>query len=334
MKNNMLLISYGTRPEWIKINPIIKVLKKKKIPFKTLFTGQHITLVNNKADININIESGDNRLDSVVTSILNKDNIFNGIDKIMVQGDTVSAFSLALASFHRNIPVIHLEAGLRTYDINNPYPEEFYRRSISSISNIHLCPTKNNLTNLLNEKINGKKFVVGNTIIDNLLPYSRKITYNNEIIITLHRRENNNIIKNWFLEIENLSNKNNKYNFIFIAHPNPNIQNNLNIFKNVKVINPLSYEKMIKKISCCKMLISDSGGIQEESSFFKKHVIICRKITERPESIGLTSWLCKNYKYLSKLFNSIIDMKPSTLPCPYGDGKSSERIVNILYENI
>jgi UDP-N-acetylglucosamine 2-epimerase (non-hydrolysing) len=141
----MILICYGTRPEHIKISPLLSEMKDK-IPYKTLFTGQHTDLVKNvNFDFDLKIKDGNNRLDSVVQSCLNLDeDIFEGISHILVQGDTVSAYSLALAAFHRGIKIIHLEAGLRTYDFNNPYPEEAYRQCISRISDINLCPTQNN----------------------------------------------------------------------------------------------------------------------------------------------------------------------------------------------
>ena len=137
--HNMLLISYGTRPEWIKIKPIIDILDTKKLPYILLFTGQHTTLINEKRDRELFIPNGSNRLDAIFNGILGNDWIFNNVDRVMVQGDTTSALAISFAAFHRKIQVIHLEAGLRTYDNNNPYPEELNRSCISKIATIHFC---------------------------------------------------------------------------------------------------------------------------------------------------------------------------------------------------
>ena len=153
----MILICYGTRPEHIKIKPLMDEMKSENLAFKTLFTGQHTDLVKSNFDFILSIKEGNNRLDSVVSSCMDLDEkIFEGVTHILVQGDTVSAYSLALAAFHRGIKIIHLEAGLRTYDFQNPYPEEAYRQCISRISDINLCPTDNNKNNLEKENINGE----------------------------------------------------------------------------------------------------------------------------------------------------------------------------------
>ena len=140
----MILISYGTRPEYLKVKPVMDELDKDGIKYETLFTGQHLDLIND-VEINqsITIHNGVNRLDAIVSSIMNNID-FRGIDYVMVQGDTTSAFAVALSAFHSGIKIIHLEAGLRTYDNNNPYPEEVNRKIISQIADIHLCPTNNN----------------------------------------------------------------------------------------------------------------------------------------------------------------------------------------------
>ena len=131
----MLLISYGTRPEWIKIKPLLNILKGN-IPFKTVFTGQPLDIVEKNTDYILEIGDGENRLNAIAQSILNANHIFKDISYVMVHGDTTSAFAMALNAFHRGIKVIHLEAGLRTYDLKNPYPEEFNRQTIDKISDI------------------------------------------------------------------------------------------------------------------------------------------------------------------------------------------------------
>ena len=170
----MILLTYGTRPEYIKIKPLINEMVKQNISFKTLFTGQHKDIVNNDADFVLDMKNyGENRLDNIIQNCMNMPSSwFDGIDYILVQGDTTSVTGLALAALHRKIKLIHLEAGLRTYDTENPYPEENNRRIVSTIADIHLCPTEQNKINLLKENIpENKIYVVGNTGLDNLLNF-------------------------------------------------------------------------------------------------------------------------------------------------------------------
>lgn len=321
----MILICYGTRPEHIKITPLLKEMDGV-IPYKTLFTGQHIDLVKNVYfDHTLTIKNGKNRLDSVVQSCLDlEESIFKGVTHILVQGDTVSAYSLALTAFHRGIKIIHLESGLRTYDFENPYPEEAYRQCISRISDINLCPTQNNLNNLQGEKVRGESIVVGNTVLDNLL--DTKTEYGDKVLVTMHRRENHHNMEDWFKSINQLAVDNPELKFEIPLHPNPNVKKHKNLLTHVNVVLPFDYETMIKEISQCRFLISDSGGIQEESSFLNKKVIVCRKITERPESVGKHSFMCGEPNDLKGLFYSLKDNYEVNLECPYGDGKSSKEL--------
>lgn len=328
----MILVSFGTRPEWLKIKPLLD--KFKDIPYKLVCTNQHTDLIDSsikkyKIDY-MTIKDGNNRLDDIVKSVMDHgDWIFNDIKYTMVQGDTTSAFAIALGSFHRKIPVIHLEAGLRSWNINNPYPEEFNRISISNMSSIHFCPTKDNKYNLKLEDHTGKVYVVGNTILDNLKNIVP--TIDNTVLVTLHRRENIDIIDQWFIAIENIAIKNPNLNFIFPMHPNPEIQKHRSILKSVNILKPLCYEKCIKILSKCGLVITDSGGLQEESSFLKKKCIVCRQNTERPEGECIFSTLCPYPYLLEEIFNhtkiELVDH-----PCPYGDGNSSERVIEILRE--
>lgn len=325
----MLLISYGTRPEWIKIKPLIEKIKGK-IPYKTVFTGQHLDIVEKNTDYILKIHDGENRLNAIVTSILSYEHIFQNIDYVLVHGDTSSAFATALSAFHHQIPVIHLEAGLRTYDLQNPFSEELNRQMISKIAKINLCPTELNKQNLVSEKVTGDIFVTGNTGLDNLLHYQSKIEYNDEILITLHRRENHPIMGQWFKEISELATENPNLKFTIPLHPNPNVQMHKYLLKNVNVIDPISYNKMLEKLVKCRFLISDSGGIQEEASFLNKKVIVCRKITERPESLGQHSILCENPNNLKNLFDQVKTDYKINSKCPFGDGHASEKILQIL----
>ena len=326
-----LLICYGTRPEWIKVKPIIDRLNKYNIKYETLFTGQHKDLVLEQADYNLPniIDTSTNRLDSIISSISKSvDGIIDNFDYILVQGDTTSVLAIAMSAFHRNKKVIHLEAGLRTYDNQNPYPEEFNRSVVSRITDVHLCPTELSKQNLLSEKVSGDMFVVGNTVLDNLVGI--KTSYTNDVIVTMHRRENHYQLKEYFEVIDKLANDNKDLNFVLPIHPNPNVSKHRDILKNVKVIEPVPYDIMLEMLANCRMIISDSGGIQEEASFFNKKVIVCRRVTERPESVGTHSFLCSNPNELEKMFYDIRDDYKINEQCPYGDGNSATTIVKIL----
>lgn len=337
----MLLIAYGTRPEWLKVKPIIEELSKKKLQYRTVFTGQHKDLVTIKADHNITMPEdvvGVDRLNVVLsTCIQNISSIINfssiKYTHVMVQGDTTSALGVALGAYNNNVKVIHLEAGLRTHDHENPFPEEANRQLISRITSIHLCPTISNSNNLSNEWVAGDKHVVGNTALDNLVKYTSSCEYDNVVLVTLHRRENHSIIDKWFSAIEKLAGSHPDHKFILPLHPNPNVQKHKVILKNVQVTEPLKHEDLLSILVKCKFVITDSGGIQEEASFFRKKTIVCRKITERPEALGHTSILCDDPDELLKItdqdfFNNYDIM--DNHDCPFGDGKSAKKIVKIL----
>lgn len=329
----MLLIAFGTRPEWIKIKPVVDKIKGK-IPFKLVCTGQHHSLIDNSLSnydvsyLNITDETT-NRLDSIIISVLHQiDKYLNYVTHIMVQGDTTSAFAVALAAFHRRIKIIHLEAGLRSWDKDNPYPEEFNRISIGSMADIHLCPTAECKENLRKIKSNASvATVVGNTVLDNLVDIQPTIS--NIVFVTLHRRENIRFIREWFEAINKLAIDHPELEFVFPMHPNPEIRKHKDILTNVKVIDPLPYDQCIDYIAKCGLVITDSGGLQEESSFLKKKCIVCRKTTERTEGEYIFSELCYDPSMLANIFNDTkIELVNDT--CPYGDGKSSEKILNIL----
>lgn len=331
----MLLIAFGTRPEWIKIKPVIEKINGK-IPFKILCTGQHGPLIDNSVKqykvSYLNIKNGTNRLDSIVTSILSEvDKYIDKITYVMVQGDTTSAFAMALAAFHRKLKIIHLEAGLRSWDKENPYPEEFNRISIGAMADIHLCPTVESKENLRRIRSNNSKaYVIGNTVLDNLLDVVPTIS--NLVFITMHRRENLPIMDRWFKSINDLAINHPNIEFVFPMHLNPEIQKHKSILKNVKVMNPITHEECKNYLSKCGLVITDSGGLQEESSFLKKKCIVCRTTTERVEGEYIFSWLCQSPDMLSETFKSM-KMELVKASCPYGDGRSSEKILKIL-ENL
>ncbi len=270
-------------------------------------------------------------MDSIVSTILtNIDGILEKFDYVLVQGDTTSVMSIALSSFHKGVKVIHLEAGLRTYNLNNPYPEEMNRQVVSKLTDIHLCPTVGNMHNLERENQTGKKYVVGNTVLDNLADL--QTSYNNEVIVTLHRRENHKKLQGYFEAIETLAKQNPNLRFILPLHPNPQVYKYKPMFEHVQVVDPIPYSQMRHTLAKCRMIITDSGGLQEEGSFLNKLVFVCRNTTERPESLRSNSWLCPTTESLVGRFNQLKDKYEINYACPFGDGHSGERIVKILKE--
>lgn len=330
----MILLCYGTRPEWIKIKPLIEEFKKNNYPYKILFTGQQEHIGQFEYNYNVKIQDGNNRLDSIIKSLMDVLPLFSEpITHILVQGDTTSALALTLSAFHNGIKVIHLEAGLRTYDRENPYPEEINRRIISQIADIHLCPTEQAQKNLINEKIYTESYVVGNTVIDNLLSYKDKCKYTDRILVTLHRRENHHWMDKWFIELESLAKQYSEFTFILPIHPNPNVQKHKHLLENVVVIDPLPYEKMLDLLTMSRLVITDSGGLQEECSFFNKKCLVCRKVTERPEALGQSSFMVESPEKLNEIFITHIDNYEINYECPFGDGHSAEKIM-WLFKNM
>ena len=325
----MILLTYGTRPEWIKIKPLIEIFKNKNINYKILFTGQHENIGIGEYHYALGIPNRNiERLNNIICSILSSNELEELNPKaVIVQGDTASVLSVALKFYNLRIPVIHLEAGLRTYDLDNPFPEEAYRQMVSRISWLHLCPTENNKINLELEKVNGIKYVVGNTVLDNLVKIVP--SYQDKVLCTFHRRENHHIIENWFEELQSLAFNNPNIEFILPIHPNPNVIKHKDLLKNVKVVEPLEHQELINILKDVKLVITDSGGIQEEACFLQKKIIVCRKISERNEKSNHII-ICKEPNELKNLFNENISSFEINEKCPYGDGFASEKIFNIL----
>lgn len=344
----MILIAFGTRPEWIKIKPVIDRIQGK-VPFRLLFTGQHTSLIDksieNYEHDSIKMENDllsridcNNRLDEIVSSILRQ---FGNHEysAVMVQGDTTSAFAVALAAFHRGIPVIHLEAGLRTFDKHNPYPEEFNRTAISALTEVHLCPTETSAENVARSSPNEKHIhVVGNTVLDHLVGV--KPSLGDFVLVTMHRRENHHNMREWFEAINDLAvDEKVEYDGLSLIcpiHPNPDVKQHEHILSHLKVLPPIPHKECIDYISRCRFVITDSGGIQEEACFLKKKCIVCRKVTERVEGLGDFAFMCKTPDDLSGLFNELKGNTSELIekPCPYGDGHSAQKIALILEEMV
>lgn len=328
---NEVLVCFGTRPEWLKVKPIIEKLDN----YKLLFTGQHKDLLQGiEVDYKIDIGDTTNRLDQVLTDCLlqfpNEE-----FKYIMVHGDTVSGFACALAGYSRKIKIIHIEAGLRSFDINAPYPEEGYRQMISRIASINLAPTELSRNNLLQEKASGKIFVVGNSVLDNIKHIQSTTSYEDKILITLHRWENHSRMADWFSTIELIANRHPELQFFIPLHHHPNVQKHRDIFKKVNILPALPHNELIDLMSKCKFIITDSGGLQEEGTFLDKKVIVCRESTERPEGIASGHlYLCPTPEQLEEVFNYInsnYNIERSKIDgCVYGDGHTGDLIKSIL----
>lgn len=324
----MILVCFGTRPEWLKIKPLLNNLY-----YKLLFTGQHVDLLD-EIDFDYSIEQEEgitHRLDAIVSKCLLNFPRDSECDSVLVQGDTASAFACALGGFHRKMRVIHLEAGLRTHNLNHPYPEEGYRQMISRITNIHLCPTELSKENLIREGCEGDMHVVGNTVLDNIKSFKDNSYYGDKVLVTLHRRENHYQMGKWFRAVEEVAEAHPHLEFILPIHPNPEVIKHKKLLKKVTVVSPLDHRDLIKLLCECLLVITDSGGIQEEASFLNKKSIVCREVTERSEGIGSGHLImCASPNELLNCFESVAKNPIIDRKCPFGDGNSVDKILEIL----
>lgn len=350
------MVIVGTRPDIIKLYPVVKELKKKKFNVTVVSTGQHYELANQMfqtldfyPDYEIGIMTVGQTLEELTRRLLERlEPIIIGEhpDMVIVQGDTTTALVGALSTYYHKIPVAHVEAGLRTNDIYQPFPEEGNRRMISQIATYNFAPTDEAAENLKNNNVPGGMFITGNTGIDTLLMISKniKVEQKKQVLVTLHRRENlgeplKRIIKglDMFLKVHP------DWSILFPVHPNPKVKDMVtNKWKDdsqVKLVQPLDYEQMIMAMKESAFILTDSGGIQEEAPSLNTPVLVARETTERPEGItmGVARLVgtdsvkildaCMELAKLGKTYQSMINKKN-----PYGDGHASERIVNDLMQ--
>jgi UDP-N-acetylglucosamine 2-epimerase (non-hydrolysing) len=318
-----ILIIFGTRPEAIKLAPVIKRLKRER-SFITIVcsTGQHdemlkqvVDLFKINVDLNLNLMKPNQDLYEITSGSIEKlKSVFARIkpDLLVVQGDTTTAFTSSLSAFYSKVKIAHVEAGLRSNNIYSPFPEEVNRKIISVLTDIYFAPTQEAKNNLTAEGISNKKILVtGNTVIDALLKVKKKLEARSSyekirssfkdygfddlpekefILITIHRREKfGEKIKKTLTQLKEIADENKNYNFIYPVHLNPNVkkpvQNVLHRVPNIKLLPPLDYLSFIYLMSKCRFIISDSGGIQEECYIFKKPIIVLRDNTEREEAV-------------------------------------------------
>lgn len=322
-----VLICFGTRPEWLKVKPLVETLDN----YQLLFTGQHKDLLADiEVDYRIEIGENTNRVDQIISDCLLQfpDGDF---DTVLVHGDTVSALACALAAFSRKKRILHLEAGLRSHDLRQPYPEEGFRQMISRIADINFAPTELSAQNLKDENVLGTTHVVGNSVLDNLLHLKDRVTYGNRVLVTLHRWENHHWMDKWFKEVNQLAIDNPQLEFIIPLHHHPEVQKHRDLLTHVNIVPSLPHNQLLDIMLESKLIISDSGGLQEEGTFFNKKVIVCRDVTERPEGIETGHlYLCHKPEQLPEIFGNLIDNYYIDTICPYGKGNTSKLVKELL----
>lgn len=372
-----ILVIFGTRPEAIKLAPIIQQLKKEAKSFETrvCVTAQHremldqvLRIFNIVPDHDLNIMKQGQDLSGITSDCLVG---IKGVLKkekphlVIVQGDTTTAFVVTLAAFYFKIPVAHIEAGLRTNNKYSPFPEEVNRHLISVLADYHFAPTKSSKQNLLKEGIPlSRIWVTGNTIVDaffaikvelqNKLNKVKWINYfkkhcnldlikeKNIILVTGHRRESFGIgFRNICFALRDIASKRKDVIIVYPVHLNPNVQlparNILGRIRNIHLIKPLEYEPFIFLMSNSFLILTDSGGIQEEAPSFAKPVLVMREVTERPEGVkaGIVKLVGTDRKLIVKealryLDNRELYNRTVKYVNPYGDGKASIRIKNVI----
>ena len=358
----------GTRPEAIKLALVIHELRQRSEEFETavVHTGQHRTMLDHalqffkiKPDFDLAVMRPNQTLNSLTGRVL--DTVENACQRfepnmVLVQGDTTTAFASALAAYYCKIAVGHVEAGLRSHDIYNPFPEEANRRLASVLTEIHFAPTALSRDNLLAEGVASEKIVVtGNTVIDTLralsaLPHSWENTplagipndNSRLVLVTSHRRESLGADQeNMCLALQDLVKLYPDIRIIYPVHMNPNVRSTVNsLLQNtdrIHLTEPLDYITFVSLLRRCFLVLTDSGGIQEEAPTFGKPVLVLRKLTERPEAaqfgmakiIGMSrEGIVHETSHLLNDAEAYLDMSEGENP--YGDGHSSERIVEAI----
>ena len=363
---NKVFLVFGTRPEAIKMCPLYRDLKKdSSLDVSCIVTAQHREMLDSVLrffkvvpDYDLDIMCHGQTLTGITNAVL------SGLDKIfeddrpglvLVHGDTTTAMASALAAFYRRIPVGHVEAGLRSFDMYSPYPEEMNRRAVDMLSALHFAATPLNVENLKKEGICQDGIsVTGNTVIDALRysysenysfsdPFLSKLDFNiPTVLLTCHRRENlGDSMKDIFTALKEVMERHPEIQCIFPMHKNQAVRN---IFKSVGIetdkmhcIEPLDYPDFIHLMSRCKVILSDSGGIQEEAPYFGCPVVVVRDVTEREEAVEAGTVLLAGTKkdnvkkaLLTLLEDSSVYEKMSKTTNPYGDGHAGERIRDVI----
>jgi UDP-N-acetylglucosamine 2-epimerase (non-hydrolysing) len=376
MKKKVLLV-FGTRPEAIKMAPLYHEFKKNNDFFDTKIcvTGQHrdmldqaLSLFEITPDVDLNIMKSNQNLFTLTSDILlGIKSVLEKLkpDVVLVHGDTTTTLATSLACFYSKTLLAHVEAGLRTYNLDAPFPEEFNRQVVSKIAKLHFAPTERSKQNLIKEGISEDAIIItGNTVIDSLKWITNKIENQFErkdklietinkllpfnwiekkyVLITGHRREN---FGEGFIEIcqaiKALANKYPEVKFLYPVHLNPNVSEPVKLIlsdlNNVYLVKPLEYEQFIYVLKYCFIVLTDSGGIQEEAPSFGKPVLVMRDVTERPEAViaGTVKLVGSNKEKIIENVSKLLDdldvySTMSKAHNPYGDGTACIQIIESL----
>jgi UDP-N-acetylglucosamine 2-epimerase (non-hydrolysing) len=336
----MLVIAYGTRPEFLKLKILIDRLRTGHTALKVVRIDQHADFKEDAGyhDAIVNIESAPNRISAIGSSILHGlPSHLAGASALLVQGDTASVFYSAVAAFQCRVPIVHLEAGMRTYNLDHPFPEEGYRQMISRIATLHLCPSMLECIMLsMREGLGHDEnniFQVGNTILDLAHSYGHTVRRDNHVIITLHRRENWADYRAYINTLAEVAAHNADLDFHFYTHPNPALQRELEtVFlpPNFTVRKSLDHRSMMEQLAACAFVITDSGGIQEEANFYGKHIYVLRQFTERASIDGSKITMVISADALAAIDFSTVPTHASGHE--YGNGNSVQKILDILAE--
>lgn len=369
MNKIKVLSVFGTRPEAIKMCPLVKILEKDdKIESIVCVTAQHREMLDTVLDIfNVKPQYDLDIMAHGQTIVDVSNKVLTGVDKVikecnpdivLVHGDTSTTLNGALAAFYNQKPIGHVEAGLRTGDIYSPFPEEANRKLTGAIATLHFSATKSNKVNLEKENIHNNIYITGNTVIDALLSVINKNhTFNDEVLnnidfenkkivlLTAHRRENwGTPMKDIFEAVKELVIKNDDVNVIFPMHKNPLIRELASkIFRGIEdkihLIEPLEYVDFANLMAKCYLIMTDSGGIQEEAPALGKPVIVLRTETERPEAVeaGTVKLAGVKKNNIFNIANELVNDKEAYNKMahavnPYGDGKACFRIVNHIVD--
>lgn len=383
MKMKKVMLVFGTRPEAIKMCPLVKEFQKNSKDFETIVcvTGQHremldqvLTIFDIKPDYDLNImKHGQDLYDVTARVLTGMRDVFQECkpDVVLVHGDTTTSTAAALAAFYQQIPVGHVEAGLRTHNIYSPWPEEMNRQITGRIATYDFAPTPLSEKNLLEEKAQGKIFVTGNTVIDALHMVVEKLNNDQQlaeeqikvlaeagydvtrldnrkklVLITGHRRENfGDGFISMVTAMKDLSEKYPDVDFVYPMHLNPNVRKpihevfgeDLSVYQNFFFIEPLQYLEFVFLMEKSTVVLTDSGGIQEEAPGLGKPVLVMRDTTERPEALksGTVHLVGTNHDLIVSEVSTLLDdslayEKMSKAVNPYGDGKACDRIVRAL----
>lgn len=368
MSKPKIMTVYGTRPEAIKVAPVIKALEKdERFESVAVSTGQHKEMLEQvntmfgiepKLDLHL-MKPGQGLNEIVSRALMGLDEIIDAEqpDVIISQGDTSTAMTAALAGFHRGVKIVHLEAGLRTGDIHSPFPEEANRKLIGQVAELHLAPTAGSMENLRRENVRSKDIAVtGNTVIDALLeaaswdtafedPALQAVAESDKrlVVVTTHRRENLEAMKEIGGAVKDLAENYSDINFVLPLHLNPKVRKavlpEVESLPNVLITDPLPYDQFTKLLDRATIILTDSGGVQEEAPALGKPVLVMRQNTERPEAVvaGTVKLVGTNRSLIVAEAKLLLDddaayNSMANAVNPYGDGKAAERAVAAIAE--